>query len=42
MIRFIEKIDGHLYYKSGGGITIDSDLESEYNELKTKIYIPIF
>ena len=42
MIRFLEKIDGHLYYKSGGGITIDSDLESEYNELKEKIYIPIF
>ena len=42
MIRFIEKIDGKLYYKSGGGITIDSDVKSEYKELKEKIYVPIF
>ena len=42
MIRFIEKIDDNLYYKSGGGITIDSNIESEYNELKEKIYIPVF
>ena len=40
MIRFIEKTaDGYLY-KSGGGITIDSDLRSEYNELQEKIYVP--
>jgi para-aminobenzoate synthetase component I len=40
MIRFIEKINGSLYYKSGGGITIDSNAENEYNELLDKIYIP--
>jgi len=41
MIRFIEKQNGKLYYKSGGGITIDSDVFSEYNELIDKIYLPI-
>ncbi len=42
MIRFIEKKDNKLYYKSGGGITIDSDAKSEYNELQEKVYVPIF
>ncbi len=41
MIRFIEKEEGKLYYKSGGGITIDSDAKSEYNELIDKIYLPL-
>lgn len=40
-IRFIEKIDGSLYYKSGGGITHLSMLEDEYEELLEKIYVPI-
>ena len=40
MIRFIEKEDDMLYYKSGGGITIDSDSQSEYDELIDKIYLP--
>ena len=40
MIRFIEKNGDNLYYKSGGGITIDSDIESEYNEMCEKIYVP--
>jgi para-aminobenzoate synthetase component 1 len=40
MIRFIEKRDDKLYYKSGGGITIDSDAKSEYEELIDKIYLP--
>lgn len=40
MIRFIEKDDEKLYYKSGGGITIDSDAKSEYEELIDKIYLP--
>jgi para-aminobenzoate synthetase component 1 len=42
MIRFIEKTEKGYLYKSGGGITIDSDLVSEYNELKEKIYVPFF
>lgn len=41
MIRYIEKSDGQLYYKSGGGITIDSDATSEYEELVNKIYLPL-
>jgi len=40
MIRFIEKKNGTLFYKSGGGITIDSDAKSEYDELMDKIYLP--
>jgi len=40
MIRFIEKSNGKLLYKSGGGITIDSDAQSEYEELIDKIYLP--
>jgi len=41
MIRFIEKEDGKLFYKSGGGITIDSNAISEYRELIDKIYLPL-
>ncbi len=40
LIRFIEKIDNNLFYKSGGGITSDSDIVSEYNEMIDKVYIP--
>jgi len=40
MIRFIQNIKGTLVYKSGGGITIDSDVKSEYQELLDKVYIP--
>jgi len=40
MIRFIEQENKKLFYKSGGGITIDSDAKSEYNELIDKIYLP--
>ncbi len=41
MIRFIEKDKDKLHYKSGGGITIDSDAESEYDEVIDKIYLPL-
>lgn len=41
MIRFIEKDkDGNLTYKSGGGITSDSNSKKEYQEMCDKIYIP--
>ncbi|MEA3353730.1 MAG: aminodeoxychorismate synthase component I [Campylobacterota bacterium] len=41
MIRFIEKqSDNSLVYKSGGGITCDSEVESEYQEMCDKVYIP--
>lgn len=41
MIRFIEKENSTLYFKSGGGITHMSKLEDEYQEMKNKIYVPI-
>lgn len=40
MIRFIEKFGKQLIYKSGGGITIDSNVEMEYKEMLDKVYIP--
>ena len=40
MIRFIEKTNNGYIYKSGGGITLDSDALAEYNELLDKIYLP--
>lgn len=40
MIRYIEKEQKEYYYRSGGGITNMSDLETEYNELIQKIYVP--
>ncbi|QKF74122.1 aminodeoxychorismate synthase, component I [Aliarcobacter faecis] len=40
LIRFIEKIEDELFYKSGGGITIDSDVKLEYEELINKVYFP--
>ena len=40
MIRFIEKENSKLFYKSGGGITIDSTAKDEYAELIDKIYLP--
>jgi len=42
MIRFIEKENGKFFFKSGGGITHQSDLTSEYEEMKNKIYVPIY
>ncbi len=42
MIRFIEKDSGNMYFKSGGGITIYSDPEKEYQELIDKIYVPVY
>jgi para-aminobenzoate synthetase component 1 len=41
MIRFIEQSGPHLYYRSGGGITTQSDVLSEYREVQEKIYVPI-
>lgn len=42
MIRFIEEDKGKMYFKSGGGITCQSEVNSEYNEMKQKIYVPIY
>ncbi|PIF03782.1 MAG: aminodeoxychorismate synthase component I [Arcobacter sp.] len=41
IIRYLEKDKhGNLIYKSGGGITSDSDVSKEYQEMCDKVYIP--
>lgn len=40
MIRYIEQDNNCTFYRSGGGITNQSNLEDEYNEVINKIYIP--
>jgi len=40
MIRFIERDGEKMIFKSGGGITSQSDPVKEYNELIAKIYVP--
>ncbi len=42
MIRCIQKHEGSFYYHSGGGITSQSNLADEYQELAQKIYVPIY
>ncbi len=42
MIRFIENEGDVLYYKSGGGITVNSNPETEYQEMLDKIYVPVY
>jgi para-aminobenzoate synthetase component 1 len=39
MIRYIQKENNNLIYKSGGGITIDSICEDEFQEMCDKVYI---
>ncbi|HEV8514398.1 MAG TPA: aminodeoxychorismate synthase component I [Cyclobacteriaceae bacterium] len=41
MIRFVEQEGEHFYYRSGGGITAQSEAEKEYQEAIDKIYVPI-
>ena len=40
-IRYLEKKEDKLWYRSGGGITFLSTEEEEYNELIKKIYVPV-
>jgi len=42
MIRYMEQQGDQIIFKSGGGITTFSDCEKEYEELKDKVYLPIF
>lgn len=42
MIRFLEQDGDHFLFKSGGGITSQSDARSEYEEMIRKIYVPIY
>ena len=39
MIRFIQKDEESLVYKSGGGITLDSVAKDEYEEMLEKVYL---
>ena len=41
MIRFVEQQNDTLIFKSGGGITAQSDMKKEYEELIQKVYVPI-
>lgn len=41
MIRFLEQDTDSLYYRSGGGVTSMSDMDTEYKEMIDKIYLPI-
>jgi len=41
MIRFIEQNGEELTFKSGGGITAQSELIKEYEELIQKVYVPV-
>jgi len=41
MIRFIEQDGENMVFKSGGGITAQSELIKEYEELIQKIYVPV-
>lgn len=40
LIRFMEQDGGQLFFRSGGGITIDSDCKREYQEAIQKVYLP--
>ena len=40
MIRYIENENGKFVFKSGGGITAKSDVQSEYQEIIDKVYLP--
>ena len=41
LIRFIEKTENGLRFRSGGGITGRSDPRLEYEEMLAKVYVPI-
>lgn len=41
MIRYIEKQQNQLFYRSGGGITAQSEAQKEYQEMMDKIYVPV-
>lgn len=42
LIRFIEKKNNKLFYKTGCGIHYLSNLKEEFQEIKNKIYVPFF
>lgn len=40
-IRFIEETENGLVFRSGGGITALSDPRKEYDEMVSKVYVPV-
>jgi para-aminobenzoate synthetase component 1 len=38
----IRYLDNHQYYRSGGGITFQSNAVDEYQEMLNKVYVPIY
>lgn len=40
LIRYIEQAEGNFFFRSGGGITINSKCEKEYAEAIRKVYLP--
>jgi len=42
MIRYVEQEGAKLTFKSGGGITSQSELIKEYEELIQKVYVPLY
>lgn len=43
IIRYVEEAeDGRLFFKSGGGITFQSECRKEYEEMIEKIYVPVY
>ncbi len=41
IIRYIENRNGEYFYRSGGGITTQSEVEKEFQEALDKIYVPV-
>jgi len=41
-IRFLEKQNEQLVFKSGGGITFKSEWKKEYDEMQKKVYVPVY
>jgi para-aminobenzoate synthetase component 1 len=41
LIRFVEQDADQLFFRSGGGITLGSRPETEFQELIDKIYVPV-
>ncbi|TFH27195.1 MAG: aminodeoxychorismate synthase component I [Bacteroidia bacterium] len=41
-IRYLEKQGEQLVFKSGGGITFQSEWQKEYDEMQNKVYVPVY
>jgi para-aminobenzoate synthetase component 1 len=41
-IRYLEKQEGKMVFKSGGGITFMSEWKREYEEMQKKVYVPVY